>query len=185
MRIAYLISVHTDPRQLCRLIESLYDARSMFFIHVDKKVDINSFRAAIPLRLLNSGFIVFTERVNTWWAGFSQVKYQTLLLQAVSDCKMKFDYVFFLTGLDYPLWSLNRMYKYFASNSNKEYLCAMNVSEVMQEKFTIYHFFRDSSIRNRQIRRLIIAISRLIMKIIPLRKPAYLKIKGGGNGLYI
>lgn len=181
MKNAYLISVHTDPQQLCRLIESLYDARSMFFIHVDKKVDIDPFRAAIPLRLLESGFIVFTERVNTWWAGFSQVKYQTLLLQAVNDCKIKFDYVFFLTGLDYPLWSLDRMHKYFVSNSNKEYLCAMNVSEIMKEKFTLYHFFRDSSIRNCLIRRLIIAMSRLVMKIIPLRKPAYLKIKGEGK----
>src|SRR3712207_8921128 len=38
-RLAFLISAHTDPQQLCRLVKSLPET-AQFFIHVDAKSDI-------------------------------------------------------------------------------------------------------------------------------------------------
>ena len=44
MKIAYLISAHTDPRHMFRLIDAL-QPHAEFFIHVDAKVDISLFAA--------------------------------------------------------------------------------------------------------------------------------------------
>lgn len=44
MKIAYLISAHTDPIQLKKLVRSLYvDGKTYFFIHIDKKAKIIDF----------------------------------------------------------------------------------------------------------------------------------------------
>ena len=44
--LAYLISAHTDPAQLSRLIASL-QPEAHFFIHIDKKSDLSSFTSLI------------------------------------------------------------------------------------------------------------------------------------------
>jgi len=43
----YIILVHENPQQLLRLIKALDDNKSFFYIHVDKKVDIQDFKELI------------------------------------------------------------------------------------------------------------------------------------------
>lgn len=132
------------------------------------------------------GNIRFTrKRINTWWAGYSQVEYQKILLQEVADSSSTYDLVFFLTGLDYPLWSLTQLEAAFLSNPRKEYISAMDVSDIMKHKFTIYHFFRDSNIRNSFIRKALIAGTRAVMSVLPFRKPNYVMLDGKRCPIYM
>lgn len=63
MKLAFLISTHTDVSQLKRLVEALPD-NSVFFIHVDGKVDIAPFKEAF----IGDERVVFIEhRVNVKW----------------------------------------------------------------------------------------------------------------------
>ena len=49
MRIAYMIAAHTDPIQLRRLVISLNGEDIEFFIHIDKKNDIQPFLRELNL----------------------------------------------------------------------------------------------------------------------------------------
>jgi len=184
MKNAYLISVHTDPLQIKRLINSLWDGNSLFILHVDKKVDINPFKEVMPQEYIHR--IVFTERrVWTQWAGFSQVKYQMVLLDEMMATGETFDRVFFLTGQDYPLWSLRQLEDDFRNHPYREYIKGMNISlcDAMKWKIIKYHFFRDLPVRSVRLKKLFSGTARILMSLLPVRKNNYLQI-GGVNGVF-
>lgn len=120
MKIAYCISAYTDPQELYRLIFALHrDAH--FFIHVDKNVDVNIFKTALPV----NERIHFIEPIYIRWATISQVEYQMNMMKAALDYPMAFDYIFMLSAFDYPIWSNRRITEYLEQNKGKEYLQAM------------------------------------------------------------
>lgn len=99
-KIAFLISAHTDPQQLARLIKAL-PQESRFFVHVDKKADIREFESAVR----GIADVSFThERYNVMWGSFGQVRYQMALIRQALDEAPNAEYFFSLSGLDYPLW---------------------------------------------------------------------------------
>lgn len=73
MKIAYLIAAHTDTVQLYNMVSALQIKNvTTFFIHIDKKVDINPFKD----KLSKCENVIFTKkRVKTYWGGFSQCRY--------------------------------------------------------------------------------------------------------------
>lgn len=178
MKIAYLIAAHNDPMHLKRLIKSL-DVRGVadFFIHLDKRADIESFTPLGHLGNIN----IIPERFLIQWGGFSQCLYQKALIKACINSKNNYDRVFFLSGLDYPYWSNERIINYLNRNPEKEFICGMNVSNCIEppkikEKITLYHLFRDIPIKNGKIKRAISGSTRIIMKFLPFRKNPYIMI---------
>jgi hypothetical protein len=57
MKIAYIVHAYKLPKQLSRMINSLSDNNSSFFVHIDKKVDIEPFKEEISK--INSQNIFF------------------------------------------------------------------------------------------------------------------------------
>ena len=114
---AYLISAHTDPHQLLRLIEALHpDAE--FFVHIDAKSDIRPFISLIQRE--NVHFI--EERVDVRWGTMREVEYQMNLLRAAVSHPRRFARIFFLSGLDYPLWSPQRITEWLSAQGERELL---------------------------------------------------------------
>lgn len=69
MKIAYMIAAHTDALQLKRLVLSLKEVYTDFYIHIDSKSDISSF-----VQELKGIDVVFIKnRVNTNWGGVVSV----------------------------------------------------------------------------------------------------------------
>jgi len=95
LKIAYLIQAHDNYEHLQKLIHALDEPSSEFYIHIDKKSAMPSFKAE------NIFFI--RERQNIHWGGFSQVKATLFLLQTAikSNC----NYYAFISGADYPVKS--------------------------------------------------------------------------------
>lgn len=124
MNIAYLISAHTDAPQLKRLIDALHkDAE--FFIHIDKKSDITKFTSIIK----GENIHFLEDRYDVRWGTIIEVYYQMALIQEVLDCRPKtFDRIFFLSGMDYPLWSNERITQYLESIGDKEILMGVNMT---------------------------------------------------------
>lgn len=117
MNIAYLISAHTDPAQLCRLVHALHgDAE--FFIHIDAKSDLRPFASCLALPRVH--FI--PERVNVRWGTMREVRYQMNLLRAAVAHPRTFDRIFFLSGMDYPLWSNARITRWLEEQGDREIL---------------------------------------------------------------
>ena len=153
MKIAFLISAYKDPAQLRNLIDALKGDGSYFFIHVDKKVDINLFKAVVPEFKLENQSLLYTQiRYYVYWGGWNQVRYQKELLRNCIEFDFDFDRIVLITGQDYPLVSREKLFEIFQENKEKEYLIGLNLSKLSHsslknrnqiKKITKYHFFRD------------------------------------------
>ncbi len=115
MKLAFLISAHTDPEHLKRLIDSLPE-NSEFVIHIDQKSDISQFT-----RIIEGDHIHFLKhRVNVVWGSINEVEYQMELIREalLTDA----DYFITLSGMDYPVWSNEKMLSFFENADGKNYL---------------------------------------------------------------
>lgn len=122
--------------QLRRLIEALPD-EALYFVHVDSKVDITPFREAVSderVRFLD-------HRIDVTWGSFRQVEYQIALLKAVRDSGESFDYLISMSGLDYPVWSKQRITDFFGAAGGREFIQGMDVSH-QGETSDIYRHYR-------------------------------------------
>ena len=137
MQIAYLISAHTDAPQLKRLIEALHP-KAEFFVHIDKKSDIEEF-----IRLIKTPNVHFiAQRVDVVWGTLLEVEYQMNLLRAAVAFPTQFDRIFFLSGMDYPLWSNQRITEWLEAQEGMEILQGYrmnreNLSEAQHQMYTI------------------------------------------------
>lgn len=181
MSIAYLISAHTDAPQLKRLIEALHkDAE--FFIHIDKKSDISSFTSII--RGDNIHFI--DERYDVRWGTIIEVHYQMALIREALNSARPIDRIFFLSGMDYPLWSNERITDYLQSIGDKEILmgCDMTHPDTPAGQRELYTtarpFFNIGCLSNKSNERLGI-VFRKIRKALGMRKE---RILSNGWRLY-
>ena len=122
MKIAYLISAHTDATHLARLIGAL-DKDAEFFVHIDQKVDVEPFREAV--KGANVHFI--EHRVNVVWGSYRQLEYQMALLHAARQ-QGHYDYYVTLSGLDYPIWPAKKIFRYLEDYTPNELLQGIDIS---------------------------------------------------------
>lgn len=121
--LAFLISAHTDPPQLARLIKAL-PADSHCFVHVDKRVDIQPFVQTVTQP--NVTFI--PERIEVVWGSFRQVRYQMALIKAALLSGLQFDHLVALSGLDFPTLPAERLSGFFYRNRGRELLQAVDLA---------------------------------------------------------
>ena len=143
MRIAFLISAFTDPQHLRRLINALDSEESVFFVHIDRKVDEQPF-----MRMCNANNVHFLEnRVNVYWGTYSQVEFQMRLISEALQAYDDFDFLFMLSGQDYPLWGIKRIKRYLESLQGAELLSAIRIDcqEVEERHKKIYRQFRPQT----------------------------------------
>ena len=184
MNIAYLISAHTDAPQLKRLVEALHpDAH--FFIHIDKKSDITPFTS-----LLQGDNIHFlTNRVNVRRGTIVEVEYQMALIKEAIDYPVTFDRIFFLSGLDYPFWSPERITTWLKAQRQKEIISGicMDTDAINSQQHDLYSlsrpFFHLGLIGNKGNERLSI-LGRRMKQRLGIRKPLSFQVDGETWHLY-
>lgn len=124
MKLAFLISAHTDAQHLLRLINCL-PSDSDKYIHIDLKADINAFSAVAA----QDNVQIINERYNVMWGSFLQVNFQRALMRAALSSGVNYDYLITLSGLDYPLWSNERILRFFEQNKGREFIQGVRVKE--------------------------------------------------------
>ena len=102
MKIGYLITAFNNYNHLKRLIGALNDDNVVFFIHIDKK-------STMPENLQEFDNIIFTDRTEVWWAGWSQVEAIIRLLRTAYPYNL--DYYILVSGTDYPIRPNSFLYK--------------------------------------------------------------------------
>lgn len=132
MRLAFLISAHTDPIHLRRMIGSLPPA-SVFIVHVDAKSKLNPFTDLIT----DPRVFFIQERTDVMWGSIGVVEAQMKMIRKALQLNQQepIDYLISLSGLDYPLWSNQRINDFFVRQPGKEYivtLCMENQGEAAQ-----------------------------------------------------
>jgi Core-2/I-Branching enzyme len=121
MRIAYIISAYKSPDLLIRLVHRLHTSTSVFLIHVDKKTDDRQYREMVS-GVNHLPNVVFLKRHNCHWGDFGHVRATLKGLAYLFQNEVHFDYLFLLTGQDYPIKS-NAYIESFLSRANgKEFI---------------------------------------------------------------
>ena len=171
MKIAYLINSHKNIKQLERLVAKLKRDESDIFIHIDKKVDAAGYDLIIS-SLCKYNVMMVEDRVDVKWGEFSQVEATIHGLAAISKNNNAYDYIFFISGQDYPIKSNACILEYFTRNIGNEFInyCELSPdgwSEAMMrfEKYWLGYF-----IVNQRICR----FAQLVLtNLLPIRKIPY------------
>jgi hypothetical protein len=108
VQVAYLITAYHQPDHLARLVRALDCEWATFFIHVDGKVDIRPFRAALP-RAENVFFLDGVHRTRCYWSGFNFLQAILNLLHVALDADVSFCRYALLTGSSYPIKPVARI----------------------------------------------------------------------------
>lgn len=133
-RHAYMIMAHHRPDLLQLLLNSIDDYRNDIYVHIDQKSTMENIDFKVKKARL-----IFIERINVNWAGYSQVKCEySLLKAAVSDGHHS--YYHLLTGASYPLKSQNYIHQYFKENAGVEFVGFDNQRDYSHRARYIYLF---------------------------------------------
>lgn len=124
MKIAYLISAHTDPNHLERLIRALDDNQTEFFIHLDARADKKQF-ASIGS---HPRVTFLKKRIRVLWGDITQVDYQIELLRTCLKSKNRFDRICTLSGLDYPIFPKSKFQELLTADPHKEFIQGIDLN---------------------------------------------------------
>lgn len=178
MKIAYLIIAHTDPHHLGRLCSSLYvKGATTFFIHIDKKVAVQPFKDAV--RCICSDVVFLSNRISVNWGGWTICECEQELINECLAYKDKFDRVFMLSGLDYPIWSNTEILNFLNSNPEREFIKGMDLTTCdkpakMQTRVKLYHYLDMPLVKNKRIKRLVYGAMREGLKWMNIVKENFI-----------
>ena len=102
MSLAYVLMVHTAPRQVERLIRRLAGPDVAFFIHVDRKSP-QAVHAELEERVEGIDHCSFIRPQAVRWAHFSQIEVTLRGLEAVERSGLDPDQTALITGQHYPI----------------------------------------------------------------------------------
>lgn len=138
MRHAYLIMAHNEFEHLQRLIDALDDERNDIYVHIDKKVK------RVPcLTTGKSRLTILNNRINVRWGDVSQIKAEYALFHAAIK-NSPYDYYHIISGVHYPLMSLDKIDKFYSNFNGASVISPMPTS-INEIKFRIgyRHFFMN------------------------------------------
>ncbi|MBQ7424351.1 MAG: conjugal transfer protein [Prevotella sp.] len=151
MKLAFLISAFTDAPHLRRFVDALPEDADVF-VHIDAGVDETPFREV----LCGTRAQFIENRVRVMWGSFRQVEFQMELIRAALSANIKksansqqpntYDYLFMLSGQDYPVWSPRRIVQYLEEHQGENFLQAMSLvgrPEADTREYTRYRFLNN------------------------------------------
>jgi len=131
MKINYLLLAHDNPAHLGRLVSRLNTDNAFFFIHIDKKSNIEPFKSAVPM-LPN---VVFLEdRIDVKWGGFSTITATLQMMGKALDTNPGDGYQVLLSGACYPVKSNAEIFRHFGENYGADFIQSTPVRENWNKK---------------------------------------------------
>ncbi len=143
LKIVYIILAHKLPKQLVRLVKKLNTPDITFYIHVDKKTKIQVFNEmANPLKEMNN--VHFLDRTRCTWGGFGHVQATLTGIRELFTNQINFDYLFLLTGQDYPIKNNEYIQERLQSSHNKSFIDFSPIPDPnarnWEDSFIYWHF---------------------------------------------
>jgi hypothetical protein len=122
MKTAYLVLAHNNPGVLKKAVGRLSSERAKIFIHIDRKSRLADFSG---VQAHNVSFL--KNRVPVYWAEFSGVEATLRLMQAALQDNFKAEYLFLISGTDYPLRSSAYIENLLERNRGAEFISLVKV----------------------------------------------------------
>lgn len=117
MKFAVIIVTYTSPEQTKRMIEQLNNGRFDFYIHLDKKVDIETHRCLFDVP--NVYFV--QDRIDIKWAGYTTVRAILSSIRQIAASGKKYAFISTISGQDYPIKSAGAIAEFLTQNVGKEF----------------------------------------------------------------
>jgi hypothetical protein len=121
IRIAYIILAHKNPVQLGRLIKALQATNVNFFVHVDKKVALAPFRAAVAMQA-KTARVTWVKRAKARWGRMGIVLGTLNALEEIAACRREPHRIILLSGMDYPIKSTAAIEKFFEDHPHANFI---------------------------------------------------------------
>jgi hypothetical protein len=102
MKIGYIITAHTLPEHLVRLVRRLESDAARFFLHVDRRA-ADGVMAVVERELGGRPDVELLQRHPVHWGAFGPVRAALEGVDALLASPERLDYGVLLTGQDYPL----------------------------------------------------------------------------------
>lgn len=175
MRLAFLISAHTDPAHLRRLVDSL-PREADFYVHIDRKSDISQFARLLPD---NRRVELIKHRTDVVWGSINEAEYQMELIRAALNDSRTYDYLISMSGMDYPLWSNGRIMEFFRECNGREILqgICMDGQGYAARNYVEYRLFSSRHWPDGSIGSKLRVALRKVIRRAGIRKP--LRFKAG------
>ena len=113
---------HNNAPVLQRAIRILSCEDCAFFIHIDRKSDIDEFS-----HISGENIFFIAKRIPVYWGEFSQVRATYLLLREAMGDSREYDYFVLLSGSDYPLRSGKYIRAFLDDNRGLEFMSLVKV----------------------------------------------------------
>ena len=114
-RLVFLITAHRKSGQVARLIRALQHPLVDIYLHVDKKSNLD-------LSLLPSGVSMIRRNVEVGWRLYSQVQAIINSLEQILEEQQEFDYLYYISGQDYPVLPVSEMIATLALTPGRQYI---------------------------------------------------------------
>lgn len=162
MKHGFLIMAHTNWNQLKKLLQTLDDSRNSFYVHID--ANARGFNSSQFNGLLQNASLHFIPRTKITWGGESQIKCELALIDAA--LKSNSDYYHLISGMDFPLHTMNYIDDFFKKNSGKEFIQFTENGELntdTRNRIALYHPFQEKLGKsNRQVERILNSAQKIL-----------------------
>lgn len=111
-RLAFIIMAYKEPKQLERMIYSLKGLDVDFYIHLDKKINIESF---IYLDKIENVFFI-KKRIKINWGTYSLTKGILSSLDEIRSIKISYSFYGIISGQDYPINPIENLYQFLRND---------------------------------------------------------------------
>jgi hypothetical protein len=125
----YIILAHFNPKQLVRLIGSLNDSDTFFYIHIDKRSEIEVFKTVINL----PNVFFLENRIKCKWGDISLVQATMLCMQAVLNDSRE-GYCILISGQDYPIKTNEQLNVFLKKNREYDFVELLPVAKLWSNK---------------------------------------------------
>ena len=165
MKIGYIITAHTLPEHLVRLVRRLTSENARFFVHVDQRSPDEVF-AEVKRELGGRPDVVLLPRHPVHWCSFGPVRAALEGVAALLASPERLDYGVVLTGQDYPLRSPAAIESTLADANGRSFITYRPSTGRFLERFTRWHW--HGTVRGRRAR----LPNRLVRVRVPRDLPA-------------
>jgi len=131
-KMAYMIQVHKNPNQINDLIEELEDEDTDFYIHIDRKSNIEN--SIIKLK----NIYVIKNRIFVEWGGESQIEATLELMNSIKNSNKQYDYVHLISGQDFPIRNRWEIREFFYNNRGFEFIENSIMPSMYRSRVEVY-----------------------------------------------
>ena len=176
MRLACIILAHKEPQQIERYIKKFVGYGFDFFIHLDKKINRESFNY-----LANIPQVYFiNKRIPVKWASYNFFNAEMQSFREVLSGRITYDYISVMSGQDYPIKPVSDIFRFLEKNPDKNFISFEEDGEWWSHaisRINKYHF-TNFGFRGRYW------IQHLLNSLLPVRKfPLPYTLYGGPRAM--